>query len=53
MCVSVDLFHLQLPVDSISTAEPRQSSSGDGNSDAEDTGFEDEDVTLNDPFEVS
>ncbi|RTG87389.1 ubiquitin-conjugating enzyme E2 Q [Schistosoma bovis] len=42
-----------LPVDTISTAEPRQSSSGDGNSDAEDTGFEDEDVTLNDPFEVS
>ncbi|CAH8499843.1 unnamed protein product [Schistosoma turkestanicum] len=44
---------LQLPVDTISTVEPRQESSGDGNSDAEDTGFEDEDVILNDPFEVS
>ncbi|KAH8875992.1 ubiquitin-conjugating enzyme E2 Q [Schistosoma japonicum] len=41
-----------LPVDSISTVEPHQVSPNDGNSDAEDTGFED-DAILNDPFEVS
>ncbi|TNN12203.1 Ubiquitin-conjugating enzyme E2 Q2 isoform 2 [Schistosoma japonicum] len=41
-----------LPVDSISTDEPHQVSPNDGNSDAEDTGFED-DAILNDPFEVS
>ncbi|CAH8849863.1 unnamed protein product [Trichobilharzia szidati] len=46
-------FHPKpLRIDSISTAEPPPASP-EGNSDAEDTGFEDEDVILNDPFEVS